>query len=92
MNEIVNKLLLAGDRFMPEMHLRQPGLTYSCCGPFTKKARKEHKNLKKQEIQDIYTEMSLTKLFFIIWLMEIIKIYQEDQLQIKYYLIKHLIL
>ena len=35
MNSIVNKLLLAGDKFMPEMHLRQPGLTYSAC-PFTK--------------------------------------------------------
>ena len=29
MNKIVNKFLLAGDKFMPEMHLRQPGITYS---------------------------------------------------------------
>ena len=36
MNEIVNKFLLAGDKFMPEMHLKQPGFTYSVCGPFTK--------------------------------------------------------
>ena len=36
MNEIVNKLLLAGDKFMPEMHLKQPRFTYSACGPFTK--------------------------------------------------------
>ena len=36
MNEIVNKLLLAGDKFMPEMHLRQPQFVYSACGPFTK--------------------------------------------------------
>ena len=36
MNEIVNKFLLAGDQFMPEMHLKQPGFTYSACGPFTK--------------------------------------------------------
>ena len=36
MNEIVNKFLLVGDKFMPEMHLRQPGFTYSACGPFTK--------------------------------------------------------
>ena len=35
MNEIVNKFLLAGDKFMPEMHLKQPGFTYSACGPFT---------------------------------------------------------
>ena len=36
MNEIINKFLLAGDKFMPEMHLRQPGFTYSACGPFAK--------------------------------------------------------
>ena len=36
MNEIANKFLLAGDKFMPEMHLRQPGFTYSACGLFTK--------------------------------------------------------
>ena len=35
MNEIGNKLLLAGDEFMPEMHLKQPGFTYSACGSFT---------------------------------------------------------
>ena len=40
MNDIINKFLLTGDRFMPEMHLKQPGFTYSACGPFTKhKAR-----------------------------------------------------
>ena len=36
MNEIVNKFLLARDKFMPEMHLKQPGFTYSASGPFTK--------------------------------------------------------
>ena len=36
MNEVVNKFLLAGDKFMPEMHLKLPGFTYSACGPFTK--------------------------------------------------------
>ena len=36
MNQIVNRLLLADDKFMPEMHLKQPGLTYNACGPFTK--------------------------------------------------------
>ena len=35
MNENVNRFLLAGDKFMPEMHLKQPGFTYSACGPFT---------------------------------------------------------
>ena len=36
MNNIINKFLLTGDKFMPEMHLKQPGFTYSACGPFTK--------------------------------------------------------
>ena len=36
MNNTTNKFLLAGDKFMPEMHLQQPGFTYSTCGPFTK--------------------------------------------------------
>ena len=41
MNEIVNKFLLVGDKYMPEMHLKQPCFTYSACGPFTKKERIE---------------------------------------------------
>ena len=36
MNGIVNKFLLAGNKFMPEMYLKQPGFTYSACGLFTK--------------------------------------------------------
>ena len=47
MNEIVNKFLLAGDKVMSEMHLKQPEFAYSACGPFTK-TKKESKNLKKQ--------------------------------------------
>ena len=35
-NKIVNMFLLAGDKFMPEIHLKQPGFTYSVCVPFTK--------------------------------------------------------
>ena len=40
MNDTINKFLLAGDKFMPEMHLRQPGFTYSACGPFTKNKKR----------------------------------------------------
>ena len=36
MNVLVNKFLLTGDKFMPGMHVKQPGFTYSACGPFTK--------------------------------------------------------
>ena len=53
MIEIVNKFLLAGDKFMSEMNLRQPGFTYSACGLFTKN-KEEYKNLKKQRIHDIF--------------------------------------
>ena len=40
MNEIISKFLLVGDKFMPEMHLRQLGFTCSACEPFTKNKRK----------------------------------------------------
>ena len=43
MNETVNKFLLAGDKCMLEMHLRQLGLIYSACWPFYKKQRKNIK-------------------------------------------------
>ena len=35
MNNVINKFLLAGDKFMPETHFRQPQFVYSACGPFT---------------------------------------------------------
>ena len=43
MNNVINKFLLAGDKFMPEMHLRQPQFVYSACGPFTR-----HKEIIKK--------------------------------------------
>ena len=47
MNVILNKLLLAGDKFIPEMYLKQLEFTYSTCGPFTKEIIiKERKNTK----------------------------------------------
>ena len=46
MNEIINKFLLVGDKFMPEMHLRQPGFNYSACGPFTKNKERTEKFMK----------------------------------------------
>ena len=45
MNEIVNKFLLTGDKFMPEIHSRNPGFTYSACGQL-KKNKKQRKNTK----------------------------------------------
>ena len=55
MNEIVNKFLLAGDKFMPEMHLKQPGFTYSACGPFTKNKERIEK-LKKNRRYKLYLQ------------------------------------
>ena len=43
MNEIVNNFLLAGDKFMPKMHLGQPRFTYSACGPFPKNKKRTQK-------------------------------------------------
>ena len=36
MNNVINKFLLTGNKFMPEMHLRQLQFVYSACGPFTR--------------------------------------------------------
>ena len=74
MDEIVNKFLSRGDRFMLEMHLRQPGFTYNACKLFTK-TKKESKILKKQEFHDIFIKTNSIKLVFnMTWLMETLKI------------------
>ena len=54
MNEVVNKFLLAGDKFMPEMHLKQPGFTYSDCGPFTKNKERIQKFKETGDTSYIY--------------------------------------
>ena len=63
MNEIVNKFLLAGDKFMPEMHLRQPEFAYSACGPFTK-SREKIKKLKETEDSRYIYQSELDKICF----------------------------
>ena len=57
MNEIVNKFLLAGDKFMPEMHLKQPGFTYSVCGPFTKNKERIQKFKETGDRSYIYNNL-----------------------------------
>ena len=54
MNEIVNKFLLARDKFMAEMHLKQPGFTYSACGPFTKNKERIEKFMQTGNTDFIY--------------------------------------
>ena len=54
MNDIINKFLLVGDKFMPEMRLRQPGFTYSACGPFTKNKERIEKFMQSGNTDFIY--------------------------------------
>ena len=54
MNEIVNKFLLEGDKFMPEMHLKQPGFNYSGCGSFTKNKERIQKFKETWDTSYIY--------------------------------------
>ena len=54
MNEIVNKVLLVGDKFMPEMHLKQPSFSYSACGPFTKNKQRIEKFMQTGDTYFIY--------------------------------------
>ena len=56
MNEIVNKFLLAEDKFMPEMHLKQPGVTYSTCGHFTKNKERIKKFKEAGETSKLYLQ------------------------------------
>ena len=54
MNEIIYKFLLVGDKFMPEMHLRQPSFTYSACGSFTKNKERIKKFMQSGNTDFIY--------------------------------------
>ena len=54
MSETVNKFLLAGDNFMPEIHLKQPGFTYSACGSFTKNRERIQKFKETGDTSYIY--------------------------------------
>ena len=54
MNNIINKFLLAGDKLMPDMHLRQPQFTYSACGPFTKHKQRIQKFKETGDTNYIY--------------------------------------
>ena len=70
----MNKFLLAGDKFMPEMHLRQPQFTYSACGPFTKNKERIQKFKETGDTKYITKMSQINPVFNMIWLMEILKI------------------
>ena len=54
MNNTINKFLLAGDKFMPEMYLKEPVFTYSACGPFTKHKERIQKFKETGDVPYIY--------------------------------------
>ena len=54
MNNVINKFLLAGDKFMPEMHLRQPQFVYSACEPFTRHKERIKKFKQTGDTRYIY--------------------------------------
>ena len=56
MNETVNKFLLVGDKFMAEVHLKQPGFTYSACVPFTKNKERIEKFIQTGNTDFIYKD------------------------------------
>ena len=75
MNEIVNKFLSAGDKFIPEMHLQQPGFTYSAFGPFTKDKEKIKKLKETRDTKYMYrNELVKALTFSMIWLLKILNI------------------
>ena len=54
MNQIVNKFFLTGVKFMPEMHLRQPGFTYRACGPLTENKERIQNFKETRDLRYIY--------------------------------------
>ena len=54
MNDVINKFLLEEEKFMPEMHLKQPGFSYSACEPFTKNKQRIQKFMETGDTKYIY--------------------------------------
>ena len=63
MNKIINKFWLTGDKFMSELHLKQPGFTCSACEPFTKYRERIQKFRKTGDLKHLYRN-ELDKAFF----------------------------
>ena len=83
MNHIVNKFLLAGDKFMPEMHLRQPGFTYSACGPLIRNKQRIEKFLQRSDANYLYKNEMDKASFQHDVLMTNERTYQKENNQIK---------
>ena len=65
----MNSFLLVGDKFMPEIHLKQPSFTYSACGPFTRNKERIEKFMRTGNTDFIYRNEIDKASFNIIWLM-----------------------
>ena len=63
MNEIANKFLLAGEQFIPKLHVKQLGFTYSTCGPFTKNKERIEKFMQTRN-EDYIFKNDLDKICF----------------------------
>ena len=85
MNEIVNKFLLSGDKFMPEMHLRQPGFTYSGCWAFAKSKERIKKIKETGDSRYIYQNEPDKTCFQYDMAHRDSRVSLEEQLFIKYY-------
>ena len=74
MNNLINKFLIAGDKFMPEIHLRQPRFVYSACGPFTSHKERINEFKRTGDTRYIYRNNLIKLVFNTFLLMQIIKI------------------
>ena len=68
-NETLNKFLLVRDKFLPGMHLKQPGFTYSACGPFTENKERIEKFMQTGNTNFIYKNELDKACFQKIWRM-----------------------
>ena len=92
MNNLINKFLLVGDKFMPEIHLRQPQFTYSACGPFTRHEERIQKFKETVDTNYVYKN-ELDKACFVHDAAYYdSKILQKEPFQIKILKIERLIL
>ena len=77
MNETVNKFLFVGDKFIPELHLKQPGFSDSLCGLFSKNKERTEKYMQAGNTDYIHKndlDKSIKLVVNMIWLMVNIKI------------------
>ena len=54
MNKIIIKFLLTGDKFMSELHLKQPGFIYSAWGPFTKHCERIQRFIEASNLKHLH--------------------------------------